>query len=213
MKTLSITLIVAGGLLYCSIGKANITYLNYADDGDGALVCNSTNWEGSASSLSADITGDLYWGPGHVNGSIQTDGSDPTLTLANAINNDTSFAWTSYEVDIWMSVPFTISSYTVSGPAGWGVDSVVGPTGPQTVYQDGNPIPNQYIGSLYFSGTPAVAIGGELDFSYAITFTGSATFTQQLIPVPEPGMFGFLTAGALLLGGLMVMRQRRNRVS
>lgn len=169
------------------------------------IVCPIYSWPGGDT---INIYGDQHFAPGHILFDATTDESgDPTLMLANAIDNDTSFAWTSYEVDIWMSKPFTISAYNVSLPAGWSVNSVVQPTGPQTAYQDGNPIPNQYIGNLYFSGTPDVAIGGTLDFDFKISFTGGATFTEQLIPVPEPGALGFLATGMLLSGGFLIGRR------
>jgi hypothetical protein len=206
MRTRSI--ILAGVTLFLTnlASNANITSLSYWDDGDGGIVCPQYTWPGGDT---VSIYGDQYFAPGHILFDVTTDSSgDPTLMLGNAIDNDTSFAWTSYEVDIWMSKTFTISAANVSGPAGWGVDSTVQPTGPQTAYQDGNPIPNQYIGHLYFSGTPAVAISDELDFSYDITFTGSATFTEQLIPIPEPGTLSLVLCGALLLGGWTAGKRR-----
>lgn len=207
MKIRSFLFVAATLFLFSLTTNANVTGVTYQDDGDHGVVCPQYTWPGGDT---VNIYGDQYFAPGHILFDVTTDSSgDPTLMLANAIDNDTSFAWTSYEVDIWMNRTFTISAANVSGPAGWGMDSTVEPTGPQTAYQDGNPIPNQYIGHLYFSGTPVVAIGDELDFSYKISFTGGATFTEQLIPVPEPGTLSFLLGGVLLFGGWTAATRRR----
>lgn len=211
MKRLSIILIVVGGLMYCSIGKANIIYVNYADDGDGAVVCTPYSWSGSASSWTCPINGDQFWGPGHVVGTIQTSSdTDPNLTLTSAINNDTSSAWTAYDVNVYMNNPFTLSAASVTLPAGWTLTYFQSPAVPVA----SPPAPESYEAQMVFtSGTP-VAVNGELDFGYTITFTGSTdySFTQEMIPVPEPGTLGFLAAGALLSGGFLAAR-RRNRHS
>lgn len=194
--------------MFCFVGKANITGVTYADDGDGAIVCPVYTWNGSVDELSAPIYGDQYWGPAHVVGNITTDtAADPSLILGSAIDNDTSFAWTAYHVNVYMNNPFTLSALTVFNvPIGdWAAAITQAPA------WNGS----QYEGQLDFtSGTP-LAIGGELDFSYKISFTGatSYSFTQEMMPVPEPGMFGFLAAGVLLLGGFTVVRQRYNHSS
>jgi hypothetical protein len=208
MKRLVLVSIVLGGLMFCSVGKANITGVTYADDGDGAVVCPLYTWNGSAADLSAPIYGDQYWGPAHVVGTITTDtADDPNLILGSAIDNDTSFAWTAYHVNVYMNNPFTLSAVSVSNvPIG---DWTAGIT--QAPVWNGS----QYEGQLDFtSGTP-VAIGDELDFSYKLSFAGatSYSFTQEMIPVPESNTFTFLVAGSLCLGGLVIVRQRRNNVS
>lgn len=206
MVKTSIFLIGAGFILFSLSTRADVTEVTYQDDGDGAIVCPQYTWPGGDT---INVVGDQYWAPGHILFDVTTDASgDPTLMLANAIDNDTLFDWSAYQVNIWMSAPFTISGANVSEPAGWSVDSTVQPTGPETVYQDGNPIPNQYEGSLYFSGTPDVNIGDELDFNYDISFSGGVTFTEELIPLPEPGALGLLSLGGLLLAGARLMLRR-----
>lgn len=203
MKKLFVILIVAGGLMHCSVTKANITGIDYASDGDGAIVCNVYTWNGSLPEFTAGtIDGIQYSAPAHVIGNIETDGSDPTLTLNSTINNDTGFAWTAYDVNVYMSSTFTLSAENVTLPPDW------------TAAITQSPVWNgsQYEGKLEFTGVTPVANGDNLDFGYTISFSGytSFTFCQEMIPVPEPGTFGFLSAGALLLGGFLAAGRRKN---
>lgn len=47
-------------------------------------------------------------------GAVNTsDALDPTLTLSSGVNNDTSFAWLGYQVNVYMAVPF---SFVTPGP-------------------------------------------------------------------------------------------------
>jgi hypothetical protein len=208
MKRFVLISIVLGGLT-CFGAKANITDVTYASDGDGAIVCPVYTWSGSATEYDAPIYGDQYWGPAHVEGCITTDTTeDPTLILGSAIDNDTSFAWTAYQVNVYMNNNFTLSAANVTLPADWTLASIQ-LTAVPVVSPHGS-----YEAQLVFtSGTP-VAVGDELDFSYKISFSGSTSysFTQEMIPVPEPGTIGFLAAGALLLAGFGTARQRRDRL-
>jgi len=85
------------------------------------------------------------------------------------------------------------------------------PVGDWTAYLTQQPVWNgtDWKGQLDFhAGTP-VAIGGELDFSYAIHFVGSTSysFTQEMMPTPEPGTLSLLLGGVLLLGRRTAKRQ------
>ena len=142
-------------------------------------------------------------GPGGIWGRIYTDSAeDPTLTLQNAINNDTDFSWTGYHVDVSMDQSFTITSPTVLN-AGW--------TGSITAQPTWNG--SQYVGELDFTGGTPVTVGQILSFSYQITFSGSTSFTfsQTLSPVPEPNPAGLLMSGGLVLGGLAFTRKFRSK--
>lgn len=163
------------------------------------------------------MTGDQYTVPGqsaagHMNGWIQTDSpTDPTLYLGSGVDNDTSFAWTSYQVNVYMAVPFTfVGSVGVSNPdSTWFVASTLQPSSPIV----GGPYSGDYKGTLDLSGGTPVAIGDELDFNYAIHF-GSSTdyaFTQEMIPmgVPEPSDLGL--ASALLFGGIELVKRFRKK--
>jgi len=204
MRLRNLVLFAATFSLFTLTSSAVVTDVTYQADGDGAIICPEYAWDGS---YTIGVYGDQYGGMGHILFDVQATPEDPTLTLANSIDNDTGFAWTSYQVDVWMNQNFLISSEMVSGPAGWGVDSVAQPV-LGTAMWDGNPVPNVYIGHLYLSGTPSVGIGDTLDFSYAISFTGPVSFTEQLVPVPEPASLSLLLGAALLLGGWKATRRQ-----
>ncbi|MGA3163341.1 MAG: PEP-CTERM sorting domain-containing protein [Verrucomicrobiota bacterium] len=207
MKRLSVILIVAGSLMYCSVGKADITSVQFQDDGNGAITFPLYTWSGTASDLSLSLNGvENRGGAARILGTITTDTTtDPTLTLSRAIDNDTDFAWTAYYVNIYMDVNFTLSNVNVTLPADWTVASAQQPVPVVSPY-------GSYEAQVEFSSGTPVAIGDELDFGYTISFIGPMSFTEEMIPVPEPGTFGFLAAGALSLGGFLAAR-RRNRLS
>jgi len=112
--------------------------------------------------------------------------------------------WLGYQVNVIMSVPFSFAAPgpTVSNPPtdDWFVAGVVTPT-----LQGSGPYAGDYEGTLYFnSGTP-VGIGGELDYLYSISFSGSTSysFTQEAFAyetmVPEPGALALVGMGGLML--------------
>jgi hypothetical protein len=150
------------------------------------------------------MAGDQYWGPGHMVGTIDTTGAlDPTLTLGSDIENDTNFAWTAYIVNVYMSNTFTLSSVNVSTPGDWSVVSVspVTPT---------NGLGSYVASILLDTGTP-IPVGNDIAFSYQLSFNGAShfNFTQEVIPVPEPGAFDFAALGGLLLAPLAVAYRSR----
>jgi hypothetical protein len=199
MKIRSIFLAVA--VVSCaalsSIAGGTITNVDLASDGDGAIDCymylTGSAWE------SVSIDGIQHFGPGHIVGQIQTDTElDPTLTLNNTIDNDTGFAWSGYLVNIYLNKPFTIPTVpTLNAPAGWSLSTYVTPA-----FNTGT---NYMASILFVGGTPIPDITGQIDFTYQISFAGSASFTEELIPiaVPEP------TALSLVLGGGLVLAARR----
>jgi hypothetical protein len=200
MKSRIAVLAIVGVLTFSFTSRAAINSVSWWDDGDYAIICQTTNWNTGTGVLS--MSGDQYWGPGHMVGTIDTStAEDPTLTLASAVNNDTSFAWTAYDVNVYMSTTFTLTNVTVSSPL---LDWTV-------VSYDATPT---FTGSNYVAhivldtGTP-VAIGDELDFTYQIKFASSThyAFTQEMIPVPEPGTFALAGSGLILL--VLFARHRR----
>lgn len=204
MKRLSLILVVVGGLLYCSTSKANITNVVFQSDGDGAIIdCPVYTWSGDVSSLSVPIKGDQLWGPAHVSGIIDTTGpiGDPSLTISSAIVNDTAFTWTAYQVNVYMNNSFTLSGQAVTLPPDWGATIAQAPAWNGT----------QYEGQLLFTAGTPVMVGDELDFGYTVSFSGATSFvfTQEMIPIPEPGTFGFLAVGALLLGATLTAGRRK----
>ena len=89
-------------------------------------------------------------------------------------------------VNVYMNTTFTISGGGVSSPSNW----MTATTQPSLI--EGG----QYEGQLFFSAGTPVAVGSQLDFAYTISFSGamSYSFTQEMIPVPEPGTLDFLAA-------------------
>ena len=204
MKKLAAVLASLVVLSFCSTSHAAITNVTYASDNDGAFNCTPWTWTGwTTDPLSVSVSGDQYWAPGHLLLNVLTTGAeDPTLNINNSINNDTSFAWTEFTVNLTMAVPFTLSNVGVTVPGSWGVvsyDATANPVGPNyvatVVYDTGAAIPND--------GTSTI------DFGYSVHFSGSPsyTITQEMIPVPEPGTLGLVGVGALLL--VQSVRHRR----
>ena len=200
MRTKSLTIALAL-LASVTLSHANIISANFADDGDGVLTCQSywlTQTGPTAWSETIDGTHNLAQ-TGNILGNIVTDTeADPSLTLANEIDNDTGAPWTDYHVTLTMSKSFTLSGVTVAN-AGWTVHSIVGPT----------QVGSSYIGTInYICGTPVDNLG-TLDFNFTMTFTGSASFEEDLTPsyevVPEPGTLALLAGGLL---SLFVLRRR-----
>jgi hypothetical protein len=201
------TLALAIAFLACaSISHGGIISYNIADDGDGVVVCGGyeKTYGTPQPSVAVDITGshnvvDPLVGlqAGHIQGFIETDEFDPTLTISNAIDNDTGYAWTGYNVEVKMSKSFTLSAVTVDG--GW-----------TSVY---NPIPvgssGLWTGTINYTGG-TVPSGETLTFGYAVTYVGkgSTSLHQTMTPVPEPGTLAMLACGLVCL---LVARRRYAR--
>ncbi len=202
MKWRGAALGIVAILVFVSTTRANITNLTYCSDGDGAFVCSNYAWAGSSPSVNFHVYGDQFSAPGHMLTDVLTDSaSDPTLTIGSSVDNDTSFAWTAYLVNVYMATNFTISNVTVTSPSNdWTVVSV----SPAT-FTGSNYVAN----IVYDTGTP-IAIGDELDFSYQLQFASSThyAFTQEMIPVPEPSTFLTVTMSGLLLATFAWARRR-----
>jgi hypothetical protein len=192
-KLLAMTLVV---LASATFGYADIIGNTIADDGDGVITCVTYGFEKVADhEFKLDIDGSHnIWDSGHIQGDIITDNElDPSLTLNNSIDNDTDFTWTDYHVKVTMNKTFTIDNVTVANP-GW--TSVLTP--PSQVGSD-------WIGYIeYYAGVP-IPVTGQINFSYRMTFLGSASFQEELTPTPEPGTLALVAFGLL---GLFVMRRR-----
>ncbi|MGA3284071.1 MAG: PEP-CTERM sorting domain-containing protein [Verrucomicrobiota bacterium] len=200
MKMKSFSLVVAASLLGWSLGNASVT--GVPDWGySGGIYCYAPIWDSTG-----NIAIDGYQtGPGEMGGTITTsDAEDPTLTIANTIDNDSTFVWTEYIVNVSMNTSFSILSAAATAPPSWTAN----------ITQPGLPVAGIYTGTIdYLAGTP-VAIApdpnSELDFSYQVHFSGATEYslTESVIPVPEPGTLGLLMVGGLLLGGRAMARRR-----
>src|ERR1039458_5142934 len=96
-----------------------------------------------------------------------------------------------------MSKLFAFTNVGV-GNSGWNVTAVAQPT----------LVGSNWIGYIDYAGygNPVLALG-TLAFNYSMTFTGGASFQEQLMPspVPEPGTFALMACG---LTGPVGLRRR-----
>lgn len=209
-KRFIISAVFACVAMASSAAQGAISCADWKDDGDGVITCapGSVGANGTLLSTTGQQNGS---GPGHMVGTIATtDATDPTLTLASSLENDTGAAWVGYRVNVYMTSAFVLANPTINSPASWGTSQVIQPTYGATSLDGGN---YAYVGSILFEGSPEIAVGDTIDFSYQMTFKGSTSysFTQEMIPefaaVPEPGIFGLL--GAIMVGGMVFAKTRR----
>ena len=191
-----------------SAAKAGVTDWSCTSGSNGAVSCTSNGWtdENSPTVYDVSISGSQYWAPGQMIASFTTSSTqDPTLHYMNGIVNDTSFPWTGYQVAVTLDAADQLTSYAlyspvVSAPGDWTA------TMPELLTPNpDNPVDGQYqyTGIIDFSGGTPVVNGGELDFSYYLSFAGSTNYSavQVLTPisVPEPGTLALLACGLLAL--------------
>ncbi len=197
-------------LLSCvAIVRADIVDWNCAPDGDGVFTLNSpitwTEIPNVEYVMNVDASHNS-WDYGHMIGWFQTDTAlDPTIHIYNSIVNHTGFTWTDYHVNVTLSRDFTLTHADVTAPSGWS-SAITAPV----------QVGNDWVGKIDFlAGTPVPNLG-TLTFDYQFHFNGNTfyTFSQELLPTPEPGASLLLGCG---LVGLYAMRgrfrSRTNRVN
>jgi hypothetical protein len=202
MNRILCVLALFGGLACATIARADITSLTYTNDNDGAINCVVTSLTGlNTGSVDVRAEGYQFSAPGHMLGYFETSSAeDPSITFRSTVENDTGFDWWRYEVGVFLTRPFTITTATVYTPNYWSVSFT-----PSSTWNG-----FQYEGSVVLtaglpvSGDPMNP--GTLDFSYRVNFSGATSygFAQQMAPVPEPG-----TVGLLLMGGLLCVSTAR----
>jgi hypothetical protein len=201
MRILETTVFISALLVAATVAWADIIPTAPSAEGlNGA----GTSWD--ASRLEFAFRGSQSRQPGRLTVNFISDTDlDPTLTLQNIIGNDTDFAWTGYRVKVSMDQDFTLSSPMVN----YGETSELGWSGAVTVSPavwNGS----AYMGQVdYWGGTP-IPVGGTLDFSYDLTFVGTAHYCQEMTPLPEPSSLVLLGSGAI---GLLCCKWRRRRAN
>jgi hypothetical protein len=216
MRILSVTLAFVALMALSATCQAGV--VGYAAaDGDGAILCTGTWLAPGAGGEDAGtmlVDGQQYGPVAHVGrenldntARFEVDG-DPTVKLHTIIDNDTTYGWVGYHVNIYMDKPFTISAVAVnygdtSANGWWGNATVASATTP-------DPITGQYVGQVDYYGGNTLAIGGSLDFSYKLTFDGTVHYCQEMIPtpVPEPSTIALGISGLI---GLLVVRRKLGR--
>lgn len=213
MKTLIASLAFVAVLGWASLSQAGmIVGGTCAADGDGAITCNS-EWNTSIQTMTI-VGNHKRMEPGHA-GILPLDENfgyllaeselDPSPVLRTTMDNDTGFSWTAYDVNIYMSKPFSLSDVTVYYPINGGVTSEPGWTGTTVGSVTEIITGSLWRGQVHYVGGMPIPDGGTLDFSYKATFLGSAKFCQEMTPIPEPATL-YLAAFALL--GLAAIRRR-----
>jgi hypothetical protein len=185
-------------ILACvSIGRADIIGWDCVPDGDGAISALPASWSENGGEYYLGMNIDQFWGPGHMNGGFTTNtAADPTIWVRNVIENDTTFTWTDYHINVYMNVPFTLSDATAYDPNDWTTNIV-------PASWNGT----KYVGTInYYAGTP-VPINDTLDIGYKLAFDSATSYSycQEMIPTPEPGTLVLIVCG---LVSLFVARRR-----
>ncbi|MGA2797095.1 MAG: PEP-CTERM sorting domain-containing protein [Thermoguttaceae bacterium] len=198
----SLALAILAVLVLSTSANANITSVDCYNDGDGAIIMNY--WDSDLSDSANGIVSmdeALHWYPAHALVDVTTDELDPTLRITKEVDNDTTYAWSGYLINVVRNGYFTIPSATE--PIGWNPPAITTPT-----LQVSGIYAGLYEGSVSYAagaGTP-VAIGNTGVFKLTTSFSGSSTFTLEQIPIPEPSTLALLLLGGL--GGLAIFKRR-----
>lgn len=207
MKKLTLVLLSLAGFVVTFNCRADITNATWTAESGGLSLMNGGF--NSASGMLWLNGGQAGWSTASGTAFASSLSGDPTLNLSTSVNNDNTFAWAGYIVNVVMSNTFTLSSVTVSNPpvGNWSVQSV----SPATLQSSGA-YAGEYEATMTFADGTPVPVGGELDFSYSLSFAGalSYNFTQIMTPlaVPEPGTLALLACGGAL-GALTSRRFRK----
>jgi hypothetical protein len=171
--------------------------LEPAGDGGTVAVTSSNLTETTPDQYELVAGCSQYGSPALLAGSFTTDATDPTVWLAQTIQNDTTFDWTGYHLAIGMTQPFTITGVIAPDNWTWTITDPVPGTTPSGIAG--------YIGDVDYSvgtGSP-IAQGASGDFGLIIHFNGSIAYCTQQVPLPEPATLGLLAIG------LAALRRRR----
>ena len=134
--------------------------------------------------------------PVDFNMGVEAD-TDPDVTITKTLNNDTSFDWTDFHIDLIPQPgqgPITV--YPGSVGSSRFSDSAVTNNPDGSAEIDWFTDPGQ--------GDTPVLIGETVSLFFTFNIPGSVAFNMVQVPTPEPA-----TLSLLVLGGLAVARRRR----
>jgi hypothetical protein len=186
--------------LAAGAASADIIQWDFAPAGEGTFAVSSSQLTQTVPDEFVMAAGCSQYGcPGLAAGNFVTDGTDPTVWIAQTIQNDTTFDWTDYHITIGMTQAFTITGVIAPDNWTWNITAPAAGTGP-----DGTA---GYVGDVDYSvgsGSPIVQ-GASGDFGLIVHFNGSIAYCTEQIPTPEPATLGLLA----LAGSALLARRRR----
>jgi hypothetical protein len=185
----ALALVVAASLAEAKIIDATCT----AGDG-GGIVMEGMTWEWSDAEMTARMwVREVQKLPvGYLYPTFTADSElDPSAHIIKEVDNDTTFAWTDYHINLTLNKTFQIVSAVQ--PTGWLTPVMTQPS---------EVSPGVWQGAVdYYYGGPGteILIGGTATYDVKASFAGSANFTVEQRPTPEPSTLGLLAIGAVAL--------------
>jgi hypothetical protein len=167
---------------------ASAAVVGTAQQGSGLTLNNWVWTQIDTDTYLLELDETVHGVPASVTGDITADG-DPRVWIRKSVENDTTFAWGYYHIDICMPVTFDILQIT--DPDTW---SHLEP-GPAVLQENG-----RWLASVDFQGGDPIAIGEWGEFGILVSFAGTVDYCVSQVPIaPEPASLLLLAVGGLLL--------------